>query len=112
MNSTTGLGALLAPHQTRDIAKVVGVSTATVTNWRSGRTRPDRRHWSKLCKFTNVDMHDMISIVGNDPQLGKADEIGGRIMRLPQKDRLALITMLARLEDKGQKGQTHENRTT
>ena len=109
MNSTQGLGALLAPYTTNVVSKFVGVSTATVTNWRAGRTKPDRQHWNSICLLTGLHMHDLISVISHDKQDGKADEIGKRVMRLPQKDRLALIAMLSRLEIRSQKGHVDDS---
>lgn len=98
MNNTKGIGALLAPYTTRAVAQRLGVSTATVTNWRSGRTKPDRQHWGGICILTGLRMHDLIVCINHDEQEGKASAIGKRVQGLCDTDRQTLLRLLVRLE--------------
>ena len=109
MNSKQGLGALLAPYATNRTAEAIGVSTATVTNWRSGRTTPDRQHWGRLCEFTGLRMHELISCIQADDQTGKASDIGRRVQRLGTADRRTVLMLLAHLESKSNGGAANES---
>jgi len=42
----------------RDVARIIGVSTDTVTNWEKGRTKPCRGNLRKIQEFLSTKIKD------------------------------------------------------
>ncbi len=46
----------------KDVAKIIGVSTDTITNWEKGRTKPCKKNFEQIERFLEifVNHHDVI----------------------------------------------------
>ena len=68
-----------------DVAKYVGVSTATVAEWCKGRKAPRLDKMHKIAEFFGIDTNELLSA------------------RVPEysPDYLTLIELYSRLDDKG-----------
>lgn len=48
----------------KDVARLVGVCTDTVTNWEKSRSSPDLRTFPRVLEFLGYDPHDQASSAG------------------------------------------------
>ena len=98
MAETSGFKSLLEPYTNKSIVERLGVTTTTVTNWRSGRTRPDRQHWAPLAEMLDIDLADFIDLVVCDGGEAMFDSVSQRIRNLKPKPRKAVLAALRAAE--------------
>ena len=89
---------LISGRSTKEVSSTIGVTTTTVSNWRMGRTRPDRKHWNDLAKFLDVDIETLSEYIQKDAASGRFHVIARRIASLPRASRNAVLQMLRAFE--------------
>lgn len=50
----------LAEFSQEEVAKKLNISTATLSNWESGKTSPNIKQYKALCSLYNLELDDII----------------------------------------------------
>jgi transcriptional regulator with XRE-family HTH domain len=104
---------MLAQYSTSSIASSVGVAETTVSNWRSGRSRPARQYWEALAKMFDVEFSEFILYMQRSRENRTSFEyqlVAKRIARLnPYARRIVMSALLLAEELEGLRTGVNEN---
>lgn len=93
--------ALATRHITKkELAKAIGVSGATVSNWCAGLRMPTSDKIIKICLYLDIDLYDAFGIQAQSKFLSPKDvELVNKIKKLSIEKRNTLIKLIEHLSD-------------
>lgn len=87
-----------------EVARAIGVSSPSVTNWETGLNRPDIPNLLRLCEVLDITLHDLFEYSGNltDEQLSLLS-LYDKLTKENQQNILSFMNVLLERQPGGKK---------